>query len=184
MRAKKPRNSTKAKKAKKPTKATKPVKPKPRAASMAPSLADCDLLYEGVTEDDRDVRGAVQALMKSDSEILRAAEPHVVGYCNDFLAHVGAAHRPKVELRSPGDVWKYVQLGGEMMVSRRSDGDSEDGVYFSLECECDWDREHGLQLVIRDGRAVTKVGGFDGHLTNADAYGDPALVGVVYVPIR
>jgi hypothetical protein len=38
----------------------------------------------------------------------------------------------------------------------------------------------GLQLVIRDGLAVTKVGAFDGHRTNADAFADPSLVGVVY----
>ena len=35
----------------------------------------------------------------------------------------------------------------------------------------------------RDGRAVTKVGPFDGHLTNADAYADSSLVGVIYVPL-
>jgi hypothetical protein len=37
-----------------------------------------------------------------------------------------------------------------------------------------------MQLVIRDGRAVTKVGPFDGHVTNADAYDDRKLRGVVY----
>lgn len=58
-----------------------------------------------------------------------------------------------------------------------------DGIYFSLECNCDGEPEHGLQLVIRDGLTVSKVGSFDGHLTNADAYGDRSLAGIVYVPI-
>ena len=69
-------------------------------------------------------------------------------------------------------------------MSWRDDGDSEDGIYFSLECNCDWEPEHGLQLILRDGTRITKVGGYDGHLTNADAFGDPAKVGVVYVSME
>jgi len=37
-------------------------------------------------------------------------------------------------------------------------------VYFSIEGNCDWEEEHGLQLVFRDGTEVTKVGQYDGHL--------------------
>ncbi|MGC7101877.1 hypothetical protein ACPZ19_45000 [Amycolatopsis lurida] len=36
-----------------------------------------------------------------------------------------------------------------------------------------------LQLVFRDGRDVTKVGPYDGHLTNSAAYADDELDGVV-----
>jgi hypothetical protein len=38
--------------------------------------------------------------------------------------------------------------------------------------------------VWRDGKAITKVGRYDGHMTNSDAYADPELVGVVYVRSR
>jgi hypothetical protein len=42
----------------------------------------------------------------------------------------------------------------------------EDGrVYLSVECECSWEIEHGLQLVFRDGRAISRIGPYDGHLT-------------------
>jgi hypothetical protein len=37
-------------------------------------------------------------------------------------------------------------------------------VYVSVECECDWEPEHGLQIVFRDGATVTKVGPYDGHV--------------------
>lgn len=47
-----------------------------------------------------------------------------------------------------------------------------------------WEEEHGLQLIVRDGRTVVKVGGYDGHLTNTDAFGVPDLVDVVYVSIE
>ena len=51
----------------------------------------------------------------------------------------------------------------------------------SVECGCDWEGEHGLQIVFKDGLVVNKVGAFDGHVTNSDAYGDPGLEDVVYV---
>jgi hypothetical protein len=54
--------------------------------------------------------------------------------------------------------------------------------HVSVECECDWEPEHGLQIVVRDGAAVTKVGPFDGHLTNAAAYANDALHDVIYHP--
>ena len=40
--------------------------------------------------------------------------------------------------------------------------------------------QHGLQIVFKDGRSVTKVGPYDGHLTNSNAYADASLDGVVY----
>ena len=54
-------------------------------------------------------------------------------------------------------------------------------MYISLECECEWEIEHGLQIVFKDGLRINKVGSFDDHVTNADAYGDPRLEDVVYV---
>jgi len=50
-------------------------------------------------------------------------------------------------------------------VSVQRDGPGEP-VYVSVECECSWEPEHGLQLVFRGGARVTKVGPYDGHLTN------------------
>jgi hypothetical protein len=150
-----------------------------------PFLRDhvCMLVFE-VPAGDPEVRRALAAMLDKTSTLLAEAEPWVIAYCKDVLAHYPAAsQRPRVALEHPGDVWSHVRFGGELTVSRRTHGDDEDGIYFSLECGCDWEREHGLQLVIRDGRTVTKVGSFDGHLTNADAYGDRSLVGRVYVPL-
>ena len=81
-------------------------------------------------------------------------------------------------IKSPGGVWAHVRLGSEPTVSRRSYGDK--GIYISLECGCDWEKEHGMQIVFKNGLKVNKVGPFDGHLTNADAYDDDSLENVVY----
>jgi len=152
---------------------------------VVPFLGDraCTFLFDE-TRDDPDLRAALAALLDPKSTLLADAEPFVIAYCKDTLAHYPDDwERPPVKLEKPGDVWSYVQFGNEFVVSRRADGDDEDGIYFSLECNCDWEPEHGLQLVIRDGCAVTKVGSFDGHLTNADAFDDRSLAGVVYMPI-
>jgi len=64
------------------------------------------------------------------------------------------------------------------MVSRRAYGDK--GIYVSLECNCNWEPEHGLQLVFKNGSTIKKVGPYDGHLANSDAYADDRLENVVY----
>ncbi|HEY7328274.1 MAG TPA: hypothetical protein VH592_11565 [Gemmataceae bacterium] len=64
------------------------------------------------------------------------------------------------------------------MVSRRAYGDK--GIYISVECGCEWEQEHGLQLVLRNGLKVNKLGGYDGHLTNSDAFDDESLEHVIY----
>ena len=43
-----------------------------------------------------------------------------------------------------------------------------------------WEPEHGLNIVFRDGRTVTRVGPYEGHLTNSSAYGRDDLDDVVY----
>lgn len=64
------------------------------------------------------------------------------------------------------------------MVKRRASGDR--GIYISLECGCNWEPEHGLQIVFKHGRTINKIGPYDSHLTNSDAYADPKLEDVVY----
>lgn len=44
-------------------------------------------------------------------------------------------------------------------------------MYVAVDCRCDWEEEHGLQLVFRQGRMLTRVSDQDGHLTEAHAYG-------------
>jgi Domain of unknown function (DUF6985) len=83
-----------------------------------------------------------------------------------------------ISIASPSDVWTHVQLGKEPIVSRRASGDK--AIYVSIECNCEWEPEHGLQLVFRNGNQLVKVGPYDGHLTHADAYADPSLENVIY----
>ena len=131
-----------------------------------------------------DYHTAIQNLIELGGEALTAVEPFVVQYCNELLELYDEAEHRNIKFDHPSEIWKYVQFGSELLVRRRADGDDEDGIYFSLECGCDWEPEHGLDLVLRDGLAFTKVGPYDGHLTNADAYADPSLKGVIFKSFR
>jgi len=137
----------------------------------------CRFILEDYADDPtpEEVRAAVRDALDAGPALLKAAQPHVVQYRADMLALSGET----AKLAKASDVWSHVRFGDALHVRRRANGDAEDGVYLTLECSCDWEVEHGLQLVLHDG-AIARVGPFDGHVTNAGAYADRALIGVVY----
>lgn len=92
------------------------------------------------------------------------------GEASRIDAEMGAPDRPE-------DIWRHVTLD-RLYVLGGSDGDGRP--YLVLDGACDWDPEHGLMLVWRDGRTLCKVGGNDGHLTNVFAYADPSLADVIH----
>ncbi len=83
------------------------------------------------------------------------------------------------EVDDEGAIWRHVTFGREFDLHLGRDGDAS--VYLSVECECEWETEHGLQIVFRSGREVCKLGPFDGHMTNAEAFGRRDLADRIYV---
>lgn len=75
-----------------------------------------------------------------------------------------------LELSTKEDIWKYV-YPTEVYISQRHRRD--EAIYVQVACECEWEVEHGLQLVFKDGARITRVSQQDGHLTTADAYDIP-----------
>jgi hypothetical protein len=132
--------------------------------------------YEGDAHPEDFVR-AVQNILAATDRLLLDATDFVHQYCLDELADWGD-DAPSIEMQRPADVWEYVDLGSVLILSR-DHGRGRD-VFASLECECAWEPEHGLQLVFRNGSEISKVGPFDGHVSNASAYDDDTLEGVVY----
>lgn len=123
--------------------------------------------------------GAARSFLDAGADAVRDLEPYVYRYCRDVLTSLDESERP-IEVPHRAELFGHVRFGEEIVVRARFDGDAEDGVYLSLGCECDWEPEHGLMLVFRDGPIVAKVGPYDGHVTNADAFANRDLVGVVY----
>ncbi len=68
------------------------------------------------------------------------------------------------------EVWKHVRPS-ETFVSRRHR--RERSVYVQITANCDWEKEHGLQIIYRRGRELSRVSVQDGQLTHTDAYNLP-----------
>jgi hypothetical protein len=116
-----------------------------------------------------DARSALHAfLLLGDSE-RRAASPYVFKNYRDFVAVVGDED-VGCEINDSADVWRFV-TPTEIRVSRRPRRDQ--AIYVQIMAECEWEPEHGLQIVYRSGSRLSRVSDQDGHLTWTDAYDLP-----------
>jgi hypothetical protein len=135
----------------------------------------CRIVVDGSYDGDpapADFHAAIANFRSIGEDVLKQAAPFVFRYYQDCAAE-GIT---PVTIASPADVWRHVRFGSEVHVGR-----GERAIYVSLECECDWEEEHGLNIVFKNGLVVNKVGSFDGHDTNSHAFGEAALEDVVYV---
>jgi hypothetical protein len=73
-----------------------------------------------------------------------------------------------LNLKHIDEVWNYIHPT-KIYVTRRPY--NEPYMFVQVVCECDWEEEHGLQLVFKLGKKLTRISYQDGHLTEADAYG-------------
>ena len=92
--------------------------------------------------------------------------------CTDFLEAVeyDEEDAPFTQLNDPHEIWNFI-YPNEVFVSRRNRRDQD--MYVQIDCECEWEQEHGLQLVFRQGKKLTRISSIDGHVTEADAYDKP-----------
>jgi hypothetical protein len=138
-------------------------------------------IFEDYEDDGQkdDYHIAIANFLSSASEALKKSQGDIFKYyetMSDIYEEDDYDDYPKIE--SAEAIWDYVHIGKEIYVSRRARKDNK--IYLSIESECDWEPEHGLQIVFKEGLFVNKVGPYDGHLTNADSYANPALEDVVY----
>jgi len=92
--------------------------------------------------------------------------------CMEFLNAVGydEADKPLWDIKDKSEIWNFIYPQG-IYVTRRHRRDED--IYISLTCECEWEEEHGLQLVFRQGKKLTRISDQDGHITEADSYDKP-----------
>ncbi|GIE28039.1 hypothetical protein Ait01nite_010840 [Actinoplanes italicus] len=116
---------------------------------------------DGYATEPEAVHRAVAAFLDLDGSALAAAAPDAYEYYRDVTDFFEAEGYPYTRVPDVSRIWEHVTFGPDVRIER------EDGrVYLSVECECSWEVEHGLQLVFRDGRAISRIGPYDGHLTN------------------
>ncbi|WP_430784111.1 DUF6985 domain-containing protein [Actinoplanes sp. G11-F43] len=118
--------------------------------------ASCEFVLSGYDDDPApaDFHAAIKTFRTLDRGVLEAVAPDLHAYYRDVAETVEYG---------PDSILDHVRLGREMFVERE-----KDHVYVSVESGCDWEIEHGLVVVFRDGATVTRVGPYDGHLINVD----------------
>ncbi|HEX7303625.1 DUF6985 domain-containing protein [Lentzea sp.] len=121
---------------------------------------------EGYEDDDapEDYHAAIRAFLALDRTALTAAAPAAFAYYRETYEAFGEGLDDFPRIDGPDEVWDHVTFDRHV-VSVLRDGEGT-LVHISVECECSWEEEHGLQLVLREGKSVTRVGPYDGHLTD------------------
>lgn len=137
-----------------------------------------DLAEVGDLEADEEVgKAALQAFLELTPADRLADTRHVYAYYRDFYEAVGGEDFLDEEMgvpKTPEAIWAHVR---PTQIYLRA-GQEDERCYLVVACKCDWEIEHGLMMVWRDGTTLCKVGGDDGH--NTYAYADDSLADVVY----
>jgi hypothetical protein len=143
--------------------------------------AEAVIVVSGYADDENkpEFHTAITNLLQCPREAFRQAEPYIFQNYQDINSSVWMPDDPEyLVIASPDRVREHVTVGTEPLVMRRPYGDK--AIYVSFECECEWEPEHGLQIVLRNGCELVTIGPNFGHLTNSDAYDDERLETVIY----
>jgi len=119
--------------------------------------------------DENEVENAVSSFLKLGPADRLAISTYVFANYRRMAEQVSEEDLA-CQIASEEEVWQHVHPS-EVYVSRRSRRDG--AIYISIAAECDWEPEHGLQIVYRRGSELARVSDQDGHLTHTDAYDLP-----------
>ncbi|WP_017956973.1 DUF6985 domain-containing protein [Rhizobium leguminosarum] len=151
------------------------------ATIVVPYFDDAEVeLAQEADRDDAKSIAALNAFLALTSADREADSRHVFACYKDFYAETGEPEWLDEEMgasASPVEIWNSIRPGP--LTLRKGWGD-DDNWYVVMEAECAWDAEDGIMLVWRNGTTLSKVGPYNGHLTNKNAYGDETLRDVVY----
>ena len=111
---------------------------------------------------------ALQRFLSLPSERATETIPHLWRYYQDVFAAVGPPDIPRIA--GPSKILDHAQ---PRWISLHQD--ENEVVYISIEGECDWEIEHGIQLVLQNGDRLVRVSDCSGHLTDGRAWGKRVL---------
>jgi len=114
---------------------------------------------------------AIENFLQLDIEYRNQITDYVYNHFLEFKSLVGLEDIPnEMNEIQKSEIWSFI-TPSEILITRRPY--NEPDIYINMTCECLWEQEHGLQLVFKKGKALTRVSDQDGHLTTADAYDIP-----------
>ena len=82
----------------------------------------------------------------------------VANYYFETLKH---GYTKQLNIKKNQDIWNFV-TPTEIIIQWDEYGD----FFLCVSCECDWEEEHGLQLVFKNGHTLTSASGNDGHFSD------------------
>ncbi|MFV0333680.1 MAG: DUF6985 domain-containing protein [Tropicimonas sp.] len=130
---------------------------------------------------DEQIEAALVAFQSLTPEDREADTRHVHAYYLGFRNAIGGDEGLNSDMTAPAhpvDIWQYVH---PEIVTVTTGGGVDDNIYVIIHAACDWEPEHGLQMVWRDGAELVRVSGIDGHPLNSTFQGRD----VIYAdPIR
>ncbi|MBC7488403.1 MAG: hypothetical protein H7282_16820, partial [Cytophagaceae bacterium] len=71
---------------------------------------------------------------------------------------VSSSGAEPLNIKSAQDVWNFVRPT-DIFIEKNTNGK----YYLAISCTCEWEKTHGLQLVFREGKKLTRASGHDGQ---------------------
>ncbi|MFA7380874.1 MAG: hypothetical protein WC150_10445 [Bacteroidia bacterium] len=82
----------------------------------------------------------------------------VYKYYNETLK---SGYTKALNIKTSSEIWNHL-IANEIIIQWDENGD----LYLCVSCGCDWEIEHGLQLVFKNGHTLVRASGHDGHFTD------------------
>lgn len=80
-----------------------------------------------------------------------------------YQASVKESIAKPLAIKQAKDIWLFT-TPKDVIIEQNINGK----FYVTISCECEWEQEHGLQLVFREGKKLTRSTGHDGQLEDWD----------------
>lgn len=74
-----------------------------------------------------------------------------------YIEIVKHGYTQPLPIKQITDIWNFV-FPSEIIIH----WDENTDFYLCVSCQCGWEEEHGLQLVFKEGKKLTRAGGHDG----------------------
>lgn len=116
----------------------------------------------------QDADKTLENLLSKEGTERNKVSTQVYKNCMDFLHAIEYDEQDKVlwDLQNEHSIWGNV-YPQDIYVTR-----SGSDIYLIIACECEWEQEHGLQLVFKNGEKLTRVSEQDGHVTEGSTTND------------
>jgi hypothetical protein len=133
---------------------------------MIPVSLGAPGLAHAIAPDDADaIDAALDAFLAHGPRDRAAAGIEVLAYCKQTLDAIGADWPEALAMAAisdPAEIWRHVDVRDIHIRKDARHGDPS--FYIQILCGCDWEEEHGLQLVYRNGSVLSRVSEADGNV--------------------